>query len=280
MPRGALLVGLLLATAAAAAPPAPAQRVVSLNPSLTAMLLALDAREVLVGVDDYSLRSQPELVGLPRVGGLADPNLESVAALRPDLVALVPSEEQRDFRSQLRELGLPLLELDPKRFDEVLDAILALGEAVGRRPAAEARVAEIRRARAAVEAAVRGLPRPRAVFVLQREPLFIIGRGSFIDEMLAAAGAQNLGAEVSGHYPRVSLEWLVDVAPEVLLDSSADAEPAAAHWARLPSLPAVRAGRVVALDEGVTTLPGPWLDRALFALARALHGDALPESLR
>jgi iron complex transport system substrate-binding protein len=278
MPRGALLAWLLFATAAAAAP--PAKRVVSLNPSLTAMLLALDAREVLVGVDDYSAKTQPELAGLPRVGGLADPNLESVAALRPDLVAIVPSEEQRDFRAQLRALRLPVLELDPKRFDEVLHAILALGAAVGRAPAAEARVAAIRRARGEVEAAVRALPRPRAVLVLQREPLFVVGRGSFIDDMLAAAGARNLGAEVAERYPRVSLEWLVASAPDVLLDASDDPTPGVQYWAQWPSLPAVAAGRVVTLGAGEVTLPGPWLDRALWTLARALHGAALPEPAR
>jgi iron complex transport system substrate-binding protein len=149
---------------------------------------------------------------------------------------------------------------------------------VGRRGAAEARVAEIRRARAEVEAAVGALARPAVVLVLQREPLFIVGRGSFIDEMLAAAGGRNLGAAVAERYPRVSLEWLVASAPEVLLDASDDPTPAAAHWAQWPSLPAVGAGRVVALGAGEVTLPGPWLDRALWALARALHGGALAGS--
>jgi len=63
----------------------------------------------------------------------------------------------------------------------------------------------------------------------------------------------------------------------VLLDSSRDATPAAEYWKRLPSLPAVRAERVVGLSPGAATLPGPWLDRGLWILARALHGDALVE---
>jgi iron complex transport system substrate-binding protein len=274
MLRAALATGLLVA-ALASADAGPAPRVVSMNPSLTAMLLALDARELLVGVDDYSEGSQPGLAGLPRLGGLSNPNLEGVVALRPDLVALVPSFEQRDFRARLRELGVRVLELDPKSFDEVLGAIVALGDAVGRRAQADARVAAIRRARADVAAAVAGLPRRRVVLVLQREPLFVVGRGSFIDEMLGAAGASNLGAEVAERYPRVSLEWLVAAAPEVLLDASDDPTPAAEYWGRWPSLPAVGAGRVVALGPGLATLPGPWLDEALWVLARAVHGAAL-----
>jgi iron complex transport system substrate-binding protein len=279
MVRAALATCLLLASLASA-DAGPARRVVSMNPSLTAMLLALDARELLVGVDDYSEGSQPGLAGLPRLGGLSNPNLEGVVALRPDLVALVPSFEQRDFRARLRELGVRVLELDPKSFDEVLGAILALGEAVDRRAEADARVEAIRRARAEVEAAVGALPRPRVVLVIQREPLFVVGSGSFIDEMIGAAGARNLGAEVAERYPRVSLEWLVAAAPEVLLDASGDPTPAAAYWARWPSLPAVGAGRVIALGSGIATLPGPWLDRALWVLARSVHGDALADAER
>ncbi len=264
--------------ARSAAPSEPASRVVAMNPSLAAMLLAIGARDAVVGVDDYTRGTQPEFADLPAVGGLATPSLERVVALSPDLVVVVPSFEQRDFRAQLREVGIPLLELDPRRFDEVLAALRALGHAVARREQAEARVAAILRARDEVERAVRDLPRPSALLVLQRDPLFVVGRGSFIAEMLESAGARNLGASLDGPYPRVALEWLVTSAPEVLLDSSRDATPAAEYWKRLPSLPAVRADRVVGLSPGTATLPGPWLDRGLWILARALHGDALPES--
>jgi len=262
-------------SAAPGATGALAQRVVSMNPSLTAILLALGAGDVLVGVDAYSARAEPRVAGLPRVGGLADPDLEAVVALRPDLVVLVPSFEQRDFRVRLRELGVPVRAFDPKSFEEVLGTIRALGRAVGRPEAAAARLEAIRRARREVRAGVSERSRPRTVLVLQRDPLFVVGRGSFIDEMLRVAGAENLGAELDAPYPRVALEWLVAREPEVILDASAAGVPAAEYWSRLPSLPAVREGRVVALGPGVATLPGPWLDRALWELARAVHGPGL-----
>ncbi len=258
---------------------APARRVVSLNPSFTAILLALDAGPLLVGVDEFSARQQPAVASLPRVGGLYNPSLEALVALEPDLVVLVPSAQQRDFRARLEELGVNVLALDPVGFEEVLASIEQLGERVGRGAEARARTARIARVAAAVRAATGALPRPRVVMVLQRDPLFLAGRGSFVDEMLAAAGAENLGAELGGPWPRASREWLLAAAPEVILDTSAEAEGDADYWARWPSLPAVRAGRVVALPQGVFTLPGPDLDRALLALARRLHGHALPREL-
>jgi iron complex transport system substrate-binding protein len=275
--RAVVLILVLFVGAPAAAEPRVAQRVVSMNPSLTRIVVALGARDALVGVDEFSARAEPAVATLPRVGSLYAPSLEAVVALRPDLVVLVPSVEQRDFRARLEALGIPVAALapDPVRFDDVLATIEELGRRVGREREAQARVAAIRGTRDAVRRATAGRPRPRAVFVLQREPLFVVGRGSFLDEMIALAGAENVGAALPEPWPRASLEWLVAQAPEVVLDSDDDAAPAATYWARWPSLPAVTQERVVAVDEGAVTLPGPDLDRALLLLARALHGDAL-----
>lgn len=273
----ALALAVILASlprVAAAVPPESAHRVISLNPSLTAILVALGARDRLVGVDEFSARQEPAVAELPRVGGLYDPSLEAVVALHPDLVVLVPSAQQRDFREQLRAVNVAVLEVDPVTFDDVLRSIEQLGERVGRREAAAARVAEIRRVREAVTRAAEHRSRARAVLVLQREPLYLVGGGSFVDEMLRAAGAENLGAGLPGLYPHAGKEWLVAAAPDVILDASPDAEPAAAYWARWPSLPAVRTGRVVAVAPRVVTLPGPWLDQGLLALSRAIEAPA------
>jgi iron complex transport system substrate-binding protein len=256
------------ASAGAAAP--PPSRIVSLNPSLTAMLLALGAGGALVGVDDYSARQNPELAELPRVGGLHDTSLEAIVALAPDLVVLVPSLEQRDVRERLAELGIAHLALDPTSFDDVLGAIEALGRRAGREDAARARVAAIRRAREERQRESAGRPRLRGVLVLTRDPVYVVGGGSFIDEMLAIVGVENLGRTLDGSYPRASLEWLVAARPELILDAGGDAAAARSFWSRWPSLPAVRDGRVVTIPEGVATLPGPWLDRGLETLAQAI----------
>jgi iron complex transport system substrate-binding protein len=277
--RRLLLVLGWLAAAASAAAGEPARRVVSLNPSLTAMAVALGAEEQLVGVDDYSAR-MPEVAGLPRVGGLYDPSLEAVVALAPDLVVLVVSAEQRGFRERLEALGVRTLALAPVSFDEVLAAIETLGARLGREPAASRRVAAIRAMRARVEAAARELPVLRGVLVLQRDPLFVAGAGTFVDEMLAALRVENLARRQPGPWPRLAREWLLAAAPELILDAAPEPEPAAAYWARWASLPAVASGRVVEVPQGITTLPGPALDEALLVLAAAVRGPAFAAALR
>jgi len=267
------LVPVLLAVAAE--PSAP--RIVSLSPSLTAMLVSLGARSTLVGVDEYSARQQPEVAGLPTVGGLFTPSLEAVVALEPDVVVLVPSAQQRDLCNRLRRLGIEVLELANIDLEQLLASIERLGRLVQRPEAAAERVSAIRRAWQRAERAAAERRPVRAVLVLQREPLYLVGRGSYLHAMLSAAGADNPAAVFPDPYPRVALEWLIEAAPEVILDASQDPTDPASYWARWPSLPAVAAGRVVAVPASEVTLPGPRPDRALRILSEALYrGDPTP----
>lgn len=270
-------------------------RLVSLNPSLTAMLVRLGAGDRLVGIDDYSAQVVPELAGLPRVGGLFAPNLEAVLALRPDRVLLVAGVEQERQGDALRRLGLAVEVFRNERYEQVLENLDRLGQMTGRTTAAGRRIREIRAARAAVERAARGRARRATVIVLDRSPFYVVGAETFLDELLAAVGADNLGARLAKGYPRASLEWLVASRPDLLLDLSPQLEAeqravvpgtspspnaALAFWSRWPSLPAVQKKRVVALDATRVSLPGPELDRALLELAIAVHGPAIEAAIR
>lgn len=267
-PRVLLAVALL--QLAAAAPGAVPHRVVSLNPSLTATILALGAGEVLVGVDDWSAERQPAVRGRPTVGGLFTPSLEAVVALEPDLVVLVPSVQQRDLRDRLRGLGIEVLELPNLSLDDLLLSIDRLGNRLGRAEAAARRVSAIR---SAFETPTAVSTLPRALLVIQREPLYVAGAGSFLDAMLRAAGARNVAASFSEPYPRVDLEWAIAARPEVILDATEAGEPAARFWARWPSLPAVGAGRVLAIPADQVILPGPEVDAGVRVLRQVLHPE-------
>jgi len=257
-----------------------AERIVSLNPSLTAILVALGAEGKLVGVDDYSATKIPEVAALPRVGGLFSPSLEAVVALRPDRVVLVPSAEQRDFRTRLEGLGIPVTVFENLRFAEVLGNIRQLGAMTGRGAEAAARIEAINQAREAAQRRARGRDAPSVLVVLQRDPVYVVGSGNFIDEMLSATGGKNLASEFDEPYPRVAAEWVVARAPEVLIDLSPDPATALSHWSLWPSIPAVATGRVLAVDAELISLPGPHLDRAFEILASSLYPASPAESSR
>jgi iron complex transport system substrate-binding protein len=242
-----------------------------MNPSLTRMLIALEAQQVLVGVDEYSADHEPAVATLPRVGGLFNPSLEAVVALEPDLVVVVPSVQQRDFRSRLRDLGVEVLELASITLDQILESMQTLGDRIGRSQAARERVVAIRGTWVDVAREASHRPRRSAVLIVQRDPLYVVGGGSYLNSMLDAAGLDNVAAEYSEAYPRVSLEWLIAARPRVIIDSSADPVPAIEHWSRWTSIPAVASGRVVAVPQSLVTLPGPYLDRSLRTMVAAIR---------
>jgi iron complex transport system substrate-binding protein len=241
-----------------------------MNPSLTETLVALDAAGVLVGVDEYSARLEPAVKGVPVVGGLFNPSLEAVVALTPDLVVLVPGAEQRSVAERLTALGVPVLLLPNITLEQALASIETLGSRVDRVEAARRRVDEIRATWREVRRASAKRPPIPTVLVLQRDPLYVVGPGSFIDEMLRAAGARNLASALKDPYPQAGVEWLIDVAPRVILDATEDPETPERYWARWPSIPAVAASGAVAIRPDVMR-PGPWIDKSLRAVAAALE---------
>lgn len=254
-------------------------RLISLNPSLTAIVIRLGAGDTLVGVDEYSAELIKEVQGLPRVGGLFDPSLEVVLALRPDRVLLVAGIDQQNHGAQLERLGIEVEIFENVRFDQVLENIHRLGEMLGRETAASERIAAILETRRAVATAVAGRPKPATLAVVDRSPLFLVGGDTFIDEMLEIVGAKNLARSLGAGYPRASIEWVIGAKPALLLDMTPGSEDGRAFWGRWPSLPAVEAGRVLTLDASRISLPGPELGRALRELAVAVHGDAIDREI-
>jgi iron complex transport system substrate-binding protein len=276
-----MLLGAIVASGvASASAKSESRRIVSLNPSLTAILVAIGAEDLLVGIDDYSATLTPSVADLPRVGGLYSPSLEAVVALAPDVVVLVPSAEQRDFRERVQALGIRVEIFENIRFDQVLENIGRLGAMSGRDAAARARIDAIVRTREAASKWTRGRTPPSVLVVLQRDPVYVVGRGSFVAEMLTYVGGRNLGDEFDDPYPRVAIEWLIAQRPEVLIDLSPETDAATAYWARWPSIPAVEQGRVLDLPADLIGMPGPWLDRAILALAAGLYGDEMAEQIR
>jgi len=253
-------------------------RLISLNPSLTAIVLRLGGGAKLVGVDDYSARVLEAVSDLPRVGGLFDPSLESVMALRPDRVLLVAGVDQRSHAARLARLGLEVEVYENERLSEVLENIARIGRLLGREEAAAGRIRAIRSMYAAVSRATEGLGQPRTLAVVDRSPLHLVGAATFLDEMLEAVGALNLARSLGAGYPRGSIEWLIAAGPELLIDMTPNGPETGSgseFWSRWPSLPAVEAGRVLTLDARRISLPGPDLDRALRELAVAVHGPSI-----
>lgn len=248
-------------------PPADVRRIITLAPSLTDVVLELDAGDRLVGVSRFDTR--PEVKGLQRVGGFVDPSVEAVLALEPDLVLVQPGPGNRGPVTKLAELGTPVLVLPLHDMKQVLAAIRETGKALGRVEAGERIAAQLERTRAEVRARAK-LRKPRRVVVIYGfQPLVVAGPGSFADELLTDAGGRNAAARAKSPYPVYSAESLVRARPEVIIDAVMGHE---GGGEQLRALPGLREARWVKVPSEDLLHPGPRIGEGLKALFELIHG--------
>ena len=258
-----------------AAPPA---RIVSLVPSITEILFALNAEDMLVGVTDFC-DFPAEARQKPKVGGMVAPSLEAIVALKPDLVIATTEGSREDAIVQLRRLKIPVYLVTAHRAADVTLLIARMGELTGRQAAAGPLVARIEHRIEAVKKAVLPLSRPRVLYVLWPEPLIVPGRDAIVTELIQIAGGQSLTAGDADSWPRYSLEAAVAKGPEVILLANHGAGTGAISmdkWRRLSELPAVKAGRLLSVDGDLMHRYGPRFVDGLEQLARAIHPEAFP----
>jgi iron complex transport system substrate-binding protein len=253
----------------------PVRRVVTLAPNLTEIVFAIGAEKTLVGVSDFS-DYPPEAAKLPRVGGL-DPSAERIASLRPDLV-LVTAEggNRKGAATALAAAGIPVLRVPAGSLAEVIAGIRLVGERLGVSERAEKLAASLEARRRAVAArALAPAARPKAVLLVWPDPPSAAGGGTFLDDVLATAGARNLAADRPG-WPVLSAEWLATAPIDVLvLPDSPENRPAfdrALSSGALSRGTAAKARRI-RLPESPLTRPGPRVFDALERLAREIRGE-------
>jgi iron complex transport system substrate-binding protein len=255
---------------------APPRRIVSLVPSVTEILFAIGAEDLLVGVTDFC-DYPPAARRKPRVGGMLAPSLETLVALKPDLVVATTAGNREETFTQLAELRIPVYVVNPTRVRDVLDLIARLGALTGRESAAARLQASLAARIDTVSARVKSLPRPRVLYVLWPDPLIVPGRGGLVSELLSLAGGDSVTADAGEPYPRVSLEAVLARSPQVIIlasHGSGQGRMAREKWERFSSLPAVKEGRLYTADGNLLHRYGPRMVDGLEQLARLIHPEA------
>jgi len=254
----------------------PVRRVVTTTPSSTEIVAVAGGADRIVGVDRYS-DYPPRIAGLPVVGDFMSPSVEAILQLRPDLVVL--DKVQSRTAAALAGGGVRTLVLDVQTVGDVLAGISAAGRALGTEPAAAAARAALEAEIAAVRAAGSKRPRRvRALLLVDRElgglrGLVAAGPGSYLDELVAVVGADNVLSGSRTRYPNIAPETVIEAAPEVILDAVYTKDPSGAvrDWQALAGVPAVAAGRVHPLAETFYRSPGPRVGLALRGLEALLY---------
>lgn len=265
-----LLLALVIACGHRDATPPATTRLVALTPSATEVVAALGATELLVGVDDYSA-FPPEVARLPKVGSFLSPNLEAIVGLKPSLV--IVDDVHGQAAGALNDAGVATVACAIHALPDVKSALRIVGARIGR-PGEAARVVGDIDAALDAAAAARPAQRPRVLAVIDREAdglgnLVAAGPGSWLDELLAVVGGDNVLRGAAVRYPKISAEEVIRTRPDVILDLSYPARQSIAAWDAV-NVPAVANHRVRALADAYLIAPSPRVRAALDALAKAI----------
>ena len=259
------------------------QRIIAMAPSVVETLYAVNAGDRVVGVGQHCFYP-PEAKAKPRCGGDVDPNFERMLALQPDLVIVQGEADKVD--AFCRRYGIGLLHVRIEDLESLEDGIRSIGHEVGCDDEATALLSAIQQDLEAVKRRVARQRRPKVFLCLGRQAgslrsLFSVGGATFLSQVLAVAGGDNVLAAEAIRYPTVSKESLVGLAPDVILEIHAGSDLSEGvrrqlrdDWAVLGSLPAVRDGRIHILTDDYLLLPGPRVARIAERFAAVLHPDA------
>jgi iron complex transport system substrate-binding protein len=274
-----------LAVAGAATP----ARIVSTSPSITETLFALGLGDRVVGVSTYC-RFPREAATLPKVGTFLKPDAELIAGLRPDLVII--HEVSTGLDRRLASLRIPFVVVDRGTLASVFSSIRQIGVAAGAADRAEALVADIDRRLSAVTRAGTATPKPRVLFIIGRRPgmladLVAVGPGSYLNDVIEIAGGTNvMNIKGQPEYPRISLETVLRLDPDVIIDTVDMGETEAERrqrgpmnerlWAAYGTLKAIKTGRLYASTTDALVVPGPRTADAAEWVAALLNGQDKP----
>ncbi len=239
--------------------PAHPQRVVSLSPAVTEIMYALGAQKLLVGRTDFC-EFPPEVATIPSIGGISNLSIESILAMKPDLV-ISGSMVSRKATDQLDQMGVPMVcVIEKPRFQVLYDNISAIGRLVGKEHEADSLNALMRERVNALDTNTltqlhnNALPKVYYVVGFGAGGNFTAGGNTFINDIIRMAGGRNIAEDIEGW--SYSLEALMREEPDYIIVRREDS---AAFCGMKPynRLRAVRNGHVIGIVSGTLDLQVP-----------------------
>ncbi|MGH9949303.1 MAG: cobalamin-binding protein [Pyrinomonadaceae bacterium] len=247
------------------------ERAISLAPSLTEMIFAVGAGDRLVGVTTYCNYPE-EAKAIRKVGDTITPNIESIVALKPDVVFVSTASQLEAFAKTLDEQGIAVYVITANSLEDVYQNLISLGELFSTSESTVELVSQLKSRTENPFIPYSGSQFvPLRVFVqVSNDPLFTIGKESFLTEVVEKASGVSVTKDVPTAYPKLSKETALALNPDVIIlsDSEDNKEPNVVF----KDSPAVKNGRVYRINADIISRPGPRLVDAIEQIAGFLHG--------
>ena len=246
----------------------PPQRVISLLPSITESICALEKCDVLVGVDRFS--NWPKSIqDLPKLGGMGDVNIERIVQLKPDVVFL---EKASPVIARLNGLGIKTFALDVKSMSDEERALKKLDTVLG--TAESGRVwnqieQQVMRANKQLSLLQKNI---RVYFEVNPAP-YAAGKTSFIGEILSRLDLINIIPDSLGPFPKINPEFVVQAKPDVIIlsESSASEIQRRPGWSSIPAIMRNRICTFTAEQNDVLVRPGPRMGEAALIISQCIQ---------
>ena len=230
------------------------RRVVSLVPTNSEMVCLLDCARLKGGTryDQFpaELKYRVQLKQIEIIGGGFDANLEKIVQLTPDLI-LTNGPTQQRLAVPLKNMGYAVVSLWPRDKDGLVKDFLLLGELLGQPQKTQGFIRDMNQRFEAISDRAKNKPKKRTYLQMWTNPLITVGRASFTDWLVSAAGGINIFGDMSFDSGQVGLESLIQRNPDVLI-FLAEQAPFVKTLARLPgwsSIRGVRDGHFCFIDE-------------------------------
>ncbi|AIB38818.1 MULTISPECIES: cobalamin-binding protein [Pseudomonas] len=193
-----------------------AERVVSLAPSLSEIVVELGAADLLVGVLDGGDRPVA-LAQVPSVGHYGQLDMERLLSLKPDLILLWPGSVGPAQREQLQRLNIPIYVAEPHSLEQLTTQVQAIAEQLGRPESGRQLAAHLRQRLADLRQRYQRVEPLRVFYQVWNQPLYTVGGGQIISDALSVCGARNVFDDLKLPAPQVSIESVLQRDPELIL---------------------------------------------------------------
>ncbi len=264
--------------------PSVPQRIITLAPNITEIAFALGLDEKVVAVTKYCDYPE-EACLLPHVGGFIDPNLEAIVALQPDLVILLASQQQTI--KQLQQLNIPTLAVKNATLLDIKNSISDIGEATQHQQQAQQLLNDINNQITFITQKVAMLDRPSVMITMGHSSggehvknIYIAGQHDFYNDLIILAGGQNSYQSRNLKVPSLSIEGIMQLNPDIIIDifpeasdHNADIAQVKQQWRTLKYVNAIKNNRVYIIEENYSTIPGPRIIQLLDKMARLIHPE-------
>jgi len=259
-----------------------AGRIISTSPSITETLFELGLEDRVIAVTDFC-KYPHTACQLPSIGGMINPNMETVVSLNPDLI-IHPSGNQRIPRNA-KSLGIPTLAVDMGNLAEIFSSIEKIGTALNCQESAKKLLLHLNEGIAFYQKRLKDLPKKEVLLLLggSSDPsrdLYAAGPGTFLNELLILSGGNNIIRNSPARYPKLSKEYIIEKSPEIIIEAGPksdlpqrEIDLRIQEWNRFPTIKAVKNKQIYFIGADYILIPGPRLLKIIERFSKAIHPD-------